>query len=110
MGGGCTKGPGVAGPKLNPHLNMDTVPTHTAFLPIASVMSQTHSSLKRGFRDMQGHPYHLHLPGNSMSPTAPSAPAQGTTAHPPAQSNAVFLLSFFLAPRDSPSPSMAFAS
>lgn len=56
------------------------------------------------------HPYHLHLPGYSMSPTAPSAPAQGTTApHAPGQSNAIFLLSFLLVPRDSLSPSMVFA-
>lgn len=44
------------------HLDMNTVPTHTALLPTGSVMLQTHSRLKRGFRDMQGqHPHHLHL-------------------------------------------------
>lgn len=97
--------------KAEPTPDLNTVFTHTAFLPIASVMPQIHSSLKRGFRDMQGqHPYHLHLPENSIFSTAPSAPAQGTTApHPPGHSNDIFLLSFLLVPRDSLSPSMVFA-
>lgn len=52
---------------------------------------------------MQGQLLHyLHLPGNSMSPTALSAPAQETTAsYAPGQNNAICLLSFFLAPGDS---------
>lgn len=47
---------------------------------------------------MQGqHPHHPHLPGKGMSPTAPSAPAQETTAsYPPGQNNAVLLLSLLL--------------